>query len=351
MEKLDGVVSLASNSPTAKTGYGVQAKHLVDKMSQSGLNTAVLSNYGQEGTIGEYKARGGKVPVYPRGFMRYSEDVLNQWHTIHRSEWPDKKHAIMTLFDVWVYNKAPNIDDIPFISWVPLDHVTLPPDVAQWLVRPNVTPIAMSPFGQRQMAEHGIESTYIPHAVDTSVYKPTETIGGMPGRKFMGVPEDAFLVSFVGANKADGVISRKAMVENLMGFKQFRETHPDAYLYLHTEPSNAFGGFLVPRLLKAIGLDAESVIMPNVQELRLGFDDKYMAGVFTASDVLLGASMGEGFQVPLIEAAACGTRQIASSWTAPMDLASPDSFLVGGQPWWHEAHQSWWQIPSISFGD
>jgi hypothetical protein len=88
--------------------------------------------------------------------------------------------------------------------------------------------------------------------------------------------------------------------------------------------------------------------MPNVQELRLGFSDQYMAGVFTASDVLLGASMGEGFQVPLIEAAACGTRQIASAWTAPVDLASPDSFLVDGQPWWHEAHQSWWQIPSIA---
>jgi hypothetical protein len=125
MEKLDGVVSLASNSPTAKTGYGVQAKHLVNKLSTSGLKTAVMSNYGQEGTIGEYKAKGGKVPVYPRGFMPYSQDVLNQWHTIHRSQWPDKKHAIFTLFDVWVYSKAPNIDDIPFVSWVPLDHVSI----------------------------------------------------------------------------------------------------------------------------------------------------------------------------------------------------------------------------------
>jgi len=348
MEKLDGVVSLASNSPTAKTGYGVQARHLVNKLSQSGLETAVLSNYGQEGTIGEFKAKGGKVPVYPRGYMPYSQDVLNQWHALHRMKWPEKKHAILTLFDVWVYNKAPNIDDIPFVSWVPLDHVTLPPDVAQWLLRPNVTPLAMSPFGQRQLAEHGIDSVYIPHAVDTSVYKPTPTIGGKPGREFMGVPEDAFLVTFVGANKADGSIHRKGVVENLMGFKMFRETHPDAYLYLHTEPSNAFGGFLIPRLIKAVGLDASSVIMPNVQELRLGFSDQYMAGVFTASDVLLGASMGEGFQVPLIEAAACGTRQIASAWTAPMDLASPDSFLVDGQPWWHEAHQSWWQIPSIN---
>lgn len=348
MEKLDGVVSLASNSPTVKTGYGVQAKHLVNKLSQSGLKTAILANHGQEGTIGEFKAKGGKVPVYPRGFMPYSQDVLNQWHEIHRSQWPDKKHAILTLFDTWVYNKAPNIDDIPFISWVPLDHVTLPPDVAQWLFRPNVTPIAMSPFGQRQMAEHGIDSTYIPHAVDTTVFKPTLMIGGKPGREFMGVPEDAFLVTFVGANKADGVVSRKGIVENLMGFKHFRETHSDAFLYLHTEPSNAFGGFIIGRLLKAIGLDPESVIMPNTQELRLGFSDQYMAGVFTASDVLLGASMGEGFQVSLIEAAACGLRQIASSWTAPMDLVSPDSFLVGGQPWWHEGHQSWWQIPSIA---
>jgi hypothetical protein len=104
----------------------------------------VLSNYGQEGTIGEYKAKGAARCRCIRAVSCGTrEDVLNQWHTIHRSRSGlNKKHAILTLFDVWVYNKAPNIDDIPFISWVPLDHVTLPPDVfAHWLVRrDNVTP-------------------------------------------------------------------------------------------------------------------------------------------------------------------------------------------------------------------
>jgi hypothetical protein len=118
-------------------------------------------------------------------------------------------------------------------------------------------------------------------------------------------------------------------------------------LYLHTETSNAFGGFYIPRLLKAVGLDSSRVIIPDVEQMRVGFPEEYMAGIYYASDVLLGASMGEGFQVPLIEAAACGLRQIAGNWTAPVDLVSPDSWLVDGQPWWHEAHQAWWNIPSI----
>jgi len=99
--------------------------------------------------------------------------------------------------------------------------------------------------------------------------------------------------------------------------------------------------------LKACGLDNKSVIIPDTEQLRIGFPDNYMAGIYTASDVLLGASMGEGFQVPLIEAASCGTRQIASNWTAPQDLVSPDSWLVDGQPFWHDAHSSWWSMPSI----
>jgi hypothetical protein len=346
-EKLDGVVSLASNSMTSKTGYGVQAKHLLTRMVRHGLKVANLSNYGLEGRIDELKTPYGKITHYPRGFKPYSDDVLAQWHNHHRAQYPDKKHALFTLFDVWVYNDAPMIDDIPIFSWVPLDHQTLPPVVGKWLLRPNVTPIAMSPFGLRQMNDAGIDAKYVPHAVDRSVFKPTPNIDGQEARKFLRIDSDAFLVSFVGANKADNTIHRKALAENLMAFSIFRQDHPDAYLYIHTEPSNAFGGYYLPRLLKACGLDSSCVIMPDTEQLRIGFPDEYMAGIYTASDVLLGASMGEGFQVPLIEAASCGLRQIAGNWTAPMDLVSPDSWLVDGQPWWHDAHQAWWNMPSI----
>jgi glycosyltransferase involved in cell wall biosynthesis len=347
-EKIDGVVSLASNSITAKTGYGVQANQLVNRMLRHGMKVASLSNYGLEGRIDEIRTPYGKLKHYPRGFKPYSDDVMAQWHNHHRAAYPGKKHALMTLFDVWIYNDAPGIDEIPIISWVPLDHLNLPPSVAQFLLRPNVTPVAMSPFGLRQLTDNGIDATYIPHAVDRSVFKRTPNIDGVEARKFLGIGADDFLVTFVGANKADGSVHRKALDSNLMAFSVFSRSHPNAYLYLHTETSNAFNGFYIPRLLKAVGLDSSRVIIPDVEQMRIGFPDEYMAGIYSASDVLLGASMGEGFQVPLIEASACGLRQIASNWTAPPDLVSPDSWLVDGQPWWHEAHTAWWHVPSIS---
>jgi hypothetical protein len=105
----------------------VQAEYLVRYMKRHRMNVGILSNYGQEGSIGEYRTDHGVVPHYPRGVAPYSQDVLTPWHEHHRASAPDLKHAIMTLYDVWVYEAWK--DDIPVVSWVPLDHVTLPPKV------------------------------------------------------------------------------------------------------------------------------------------------------------------------------------------------------------------------------
>jgi glycosyltransferase involved in cell wall biosynthesis len=67
--------------------------------------------------------------------------------------------------------------------------------------------------------------------------------------------------------------------------------------------------------------------------------------MYTASDVLLAVSYGEGFGVPCIEAQSCGTKVIASGWAASLDLASDDSYLVEGQPFWDEPQKAFYQIP------
>jgi glycosyltransferase involved in cell wall biosynthesis len=188
---------------------------------------------------------------------------------------------------------------------------------------------------------------YIPHGVDTKVMKPTDTVFGIPTREYLDVPEDAFLVSMVAANKANGLVHRKALSEQLMAFAMFRETHPDAYLYLHSEPSPVFGGFNLPNLLKAVGLSDEFVRVLNSDVNRTGYPEEFLAGVYTASDVMLQATYGEGFGVPVIEAQACGTRVITSNWAASQDLAGEDSFLVDGQPFWDEPQAAFYQIPNI----
>jgi glycosyltransferase involved in cell wall biosynthesis len=200
----------------------------------------------------------------------------------------------------------------------------------------------MSPFGQAQFEKLGVESTYIPHAIDTALYRPQP-----PQKSAIGIPEDAFLVGMVSANKANGSIHRKAFAENMLAFSLFRKENPNSYLYIHADPSKAFGGFDLGILMKAVGLPKEAVIFPDPIKHRYGYTPQEMAVIYSTMDVLLHASYGEGFGVPAIEAQACGTRVIGSNWAATPGILSEDSWLVDGQPFWDEAQSSFFMIPLI----
>lgn len=344
--KLKAAISLASNSPGASTGYGVQAELLTNKLLEHGAKVAALSNYGLEGRFDTIKTKHGEIAHYPRGHSLYSEDVMGLWAKDFASKHPELKPFLLTLYDVWVLNNLKYDGEI--ISWVPLDHITLPPEVAKFLLRSNVTPITMSPHGQRQLEENGIDSVYIPHAVDTKVFKPTHEFKGKPIREFLQIPEDAFLVTMVQANKANGLVHRKALAEQFLAFALFKQEHPNSFLYLHSEPSKVYGGFDFGRLLKAVGLDQSSVLIADSDQLRVGYPQEFLAAIYTTTDVLLACSYGEGFGVPVVEAQACGSRVITSGFAATQDLAAEDSWVVGGQPFWDEPQGAFFQIPFVN---
>jgi len=344
-EKIKGAVSLFSNSAGIPTGYGVQAKLILERMVRHGLKPAMISNYGMEGRVDQITTPFGKVDHYPKGLALHSEDSAPLWASRHEAKHPDLKHVMLMLYDVWVYDKMQYDGEI--WCWVPIDHVTMPPAVHKFLLRDNVHPIAMAPHGQREMQKIGIDASFVPHALDTSVFKPTKNIDGVPARKYLGIPDDAFLVSIVAANKANNFVHRKGFAEQLLAFATFHAKHPDSYLYLHTEPSRAFSGYDIKVLLQACGLDESSVIIANSDQLRVGYPEKALAAIYTASDVLLSATYGEGFGVPVIEAQACGTRVIGSNWAATQDLVAESGWLVPGQPFWDNPQSAFFQIPSI----
>ena len=215
------------------------------------------------------------------------------------------------------------------------------------MLKPNVTPIAMSPHGVRQMEERNLEHLYIPHAIDTSVMKPTYDIAGQDTREFMGFSKDDFVVGMVAANKASGLVHRKAFSENLLAFAKFRETYKDAKLYLHTDPLGAAGGWNLLKMLQALNISQEDVRFPNLADYRYGMGQEALAALMTGMDVMLAPSYGEGFGVPTMEAQACGTRVIGSDWAATSDLVADDGYLVAGQPQWDSGQSAWWQIPLV----
>jgi glycosyltransferase involved in cell wall biosynthesis len=347
-EKIPGLISLASNSP-GPTGYGVQAEYLVRYMKRHRMNVGILSNFGQEGSIGEYRTDFGVVPHYPRGVAPYSQDVLTPWHEHHRASAPDLKHAIMTLYDVWVYEAWK--DEQPVISWVPLDHVTLPAKVAKFLQRDNVTPVAMAPHGVRQLEKAGIECGYVPHAVNTNVFKNTPKIlgpeGMTPTRELLGIKDDTFLVAMVAANKANGQVHRKAYDINFLAFAAHLQKFPDSHLYVHADPAPNVGGFDLGVLSRVCGIPKDKITFANRDKYRIGYSQGELAALYSAADVLLAPSYGEGFGVPQVEAQACGTRVIGSSWAAAPELIGEDGWLVDGQPFWDGPQGAFFQVPLL----
>ena len=345
-DKLTGAVSVWSNSYNAPTGYGQQATMLVDRLKRADLDVAMLSNYGLEGIPSVIKTPYGKVPHYPRGVDQYSNDSGPLDHKTFTSQF-DKPNLFISLYDVWVMRSA-QYDEFPIAAWTPLDHVTLPPGVEKFLRKDNVTPIAMSPHGVRQLNGKGIECEYAPHAIDTKVYKPTTQIGNHEINEYLGLTPDNFMVGVVAANKASGLVHRKAYGELILAFSIFAKDKPNAVLYLHTDSFGSSGGWNLLNILSSLGVKKDQVIFPNPLDYRFGLAPTDLAALYTRMDVMLAPSFGEGFGVPTVEAQACGTRVIGSNWAATPDLVSPDSWLTEGQLTWDAGQDAWWMTPNVA---
>lgn len=337
----------ASNAAFAPTGYGTQTQQVVSRMVKDGHKIAVAANYGLEAIFTEWEG----IEHFPRGFDQYSNDIIHPYYLDWTRRYPNYRHQVFTLYDVWVFTH-PRWDEMPVVSWVPIDHLPIPPKVADFIGKPNVFPIAMSKFGAGLMQRAELDHAYIPHAIDTELFKPTRSVvedsgKHRTGRQMMGdVPEDAFVVGIVNANKGMMPI-RKAFDAQILAFSLFAEKHDDAILFLHTERYGGMAGIALDPLIKACGIPDEKIRFVNQYQLRIGIPQEVMAALYSAMDCLLAPTLGEGFGITVIEAEACEVPVIVNNFSAQPELVS-DGISVQGQPIWDPAQQAWFQMPLVS---
>jgi glycosyltransferase involved in cell wall biosynthesis len=206
----------------------------------------------------------------------------------------------------------------------------------------------MSRFGQEEMRKRKFDPLYIPHGVDTEVFKPRPEAKKLM-RESMGVPEDAFLVGMVGANRSPAEFPRKSQPQAFLAFAEFLKTHPDAWLYDFTKPVDALN--LDELLIAMTGSFGEEILkrikFPPDNLWYYGFGREQMAEMYSAFDVFLNPSMGEGFGVPIIEAQACGVPVIVSNHSAMPELLGA-GWLVEGDPWWDGSQSSFGLVPHVA---
>ena len=255
---------------------------------------------------------------------------------------------VISLYDAWVYTEQRQdpFEGLPRVaSWIPVDHYPTPLSLYEWLTHGHVA-IAMSRFGQdcltllsaawqaeyeRQLRDAkgdrrkvavtpGFPVRYAPHALE-DVFRPVES----DFRQQIGVPADAYLVGIVAANYGSFVYDRKGITDMAAALGYFMESHPDAYVYVHTIAEGA-QMLKLPSVFAFSGVPDERIRWADQHALKKhAFTDEQMAQAYSAFDVLLATSRGEGFGIPVIEAQACGTPVIVSNWTAQPELV--------GEPW------------------
>ena len=292
-----------SNSPTSKTGYGVQVALLVDRLVDDGHDVAISATYGQPAGngVGQYLTSSGKaVRVYPSHIAVSGEDVI---YAHARSHFGADEGWIICLIDIWSM-KGEDMGDFNVVAWAPVDHDPVPPIVTEFFDRaPTVKPIAMSRHGQAEFSRSGIDADYIPLAVDTKVFTPTfeADVDGrrVSAREFLSLPDGAFVIGMVGMNKDPS--DRKGFVAAIEAFAEFHRSHPNAILHIHSDKRGLVSGLDLTEIVAACGIPESAMSYTNQYAYVIGFPAHLQALMLTAFDVLLSPSAGEGFCVPLNE--------------------------------------------------
>lgn len=319
----EGVDPLERLLDTVTTGYGVQTELLCKRLLEAGHEPAVSAYYGVDGRLLVWN----DVPHYPVPLINndpWGNHVLIQ-HAEHHFGGDKTGGLVIPLLDAYVM-QPDVLAQMHVAFWAPVDHDPAPPAVVKVLSESGCQPVAMSRHGEQAMRAAGLDPFYVPHAVDTTMFAPRDRA---ECRDRVGLPRDAFIVGMVGANK--GYPSRKSFPEVIAAFARFSRTHDDAILHLHTEPQGYHSGFNIGAALALERVPPERVRMsdPYIGQT-LGSDPEYMVDLYNAFDVLLNPARGEGFGVPILEAAACGTPAIVTDWTAMPEVGRV-GWRVSGQ--------------------
>lgn len=328
-----------SNSCAVPSGYGAQSAQVVHRMVKDGHEVAITANHGA--AVAMNCAHGH--PILPEGLMRYSIDAAPENIKAWGEGKPDSWGAV--LFDLWPLAGVDAFKELNLACWVPIDHKPVPPLVMKFLMDGNHHAIAMSLFGEQELLDAGYpraEITYIPHAIDRTVFKDV----GRGGRDAMGIPHDAFLVVSNAANRGRVPI-RKAFGSMADAMSRFMADRKDVMWMLHTEPNGFSEGVNLPRLMAHLGIDAQRVRYPHPMHWRNGIPDSAIAAMYSASDVQLLTSMGEGFGIPAVEGMSTGTPCIVSDFSAQSELVGVHSHKVPVQREWDEFQASFFAIPNV----
>lgn len=301
-----------SNHPEAPTGYGTQTRQAVPRIAALGHDVDIVAFYGQEGWIGEWSHPDfpeHRHTVYPKQMHPYGCDAAAWWAEREGYD------VIISLIDGWVLDGQQLSGAAHWAPWFPVDADPLPDRVLDQ-VRWADSPMTYSMHGQEAAVARGLAPMYVPHGVESSVYRPVDR---EQARAYLGLPQDAFVFGYAMANK--GVPPRKGWDRHLEALAHVMRERDDVFAFLHTVVTPEMSGVPLVEWFAAYGIPEDRVRFADRRKFVSGlYSAEDVNLVYNGCDVIVNVANGEGFGLPIIEAQMAGTPVITGAWTSMTEL-------------------------------
>lgn len=200
------------------------------------------------------------------------------------------------------------------LGYIPIDGYDNPP---AWEALGTVmTRVAMSKHGQAAMAG----SKLIYHGVDTKRFFP---IPKKEAKTKLGFDPSRFLVVRVDKNSL-----RKNYADSWRALRPLLRKYTDIDVHFHCLPVEPSEGINLKAFIsKDEDIRDRVSFSPNLGGFH-GWDEDAMTLLYSAADVFLSTSFGEGFGLTIAEAMACGTPVIAQNASAIPEVVGPGGILI-----------------------
>lgn len=155
----------------------------------------------------------------------------------------------------------------------------------------------------------------VPLGFDPKIFYPTTEQERNPLRRSLGLADRfVFLnVSAMTDNKGIGVLLR--------AFAIVHSSHPEAILLLKGLDDLYSSNQILAQMLKQLGISEN--VSDNIRYVGITFSYRNLASIYHAADCYVSPYFCEGFNLPVLEAAACGLPVIITKGGATDDFTDP----------------------------
>ena len=325
MEKIK--VFVLSDHPFSPSGVGIQTRYMIENLLETGDYSFVC--FGGAVKHEDYKPQrtdkwGDDLVIYPVDGYGSQESV----RSVLMSEKPDLLWFMTDpRFFGWLWEIEDEIRSlVPMVYYHVWDNYPYPQYNKVWYDSTDVVGcISKVTHDIVQTVSPEVESFYLPHAVNSDVFKPLplEEISSL--RDKFNIEQDKFLVYWNNRNAR-----RKHPGTLIFWFKEFLDEvgHDKARLIMHTDPNDPNGPNLFA-IIDKLGL-RDGEVQFSTQKV----DFEHMAMMYNVSDVTVNISDAEGFGLATLESLSCGTPIIVNMTGGLQDQVTDGEqwFGVGIEP-------------------